>query len=266
MPTRIVFLTKILNMKILVSPAKSLDYKSELPTDVHSQPAFLKEAAKLNASLKTKSPDELQKLMHISEKLATLNWERNQHFTTPFSPNNARPALFAFNGDVYSGLDAYSISENALEVAQENLRILSGLYGILKPLDLMQPYRLEMGTSFGVEGQKSLYVFWKEKLTAHLKEELAPAELVVNLASKEYAYAIDFKTLDRPVIHPVFKDFKNGKLKIISFFAKKARGLMARYLIETNAKSIDDVLGFTADGYYFSEAETADATQPVFVR
>jgi len=253
-------------MKILVSPAKSLDYKSALSTNAHSQPAFLKDAAKLNASLKMKSPTELQKLMQISEKLATLNWERNQHFKTPFSPKNARPAVFAFNGDVYSGLDAYSLSENALGVAQKNLRILSGLYGILKPLDLMQPYRLEMGTSFGVEGQKSLYAFWKEKLTAHLKEELATAELVVNLASKEYASAIDFKGLETPVIHPVFKDFKNGKLKIISFFAKKARGLMARHLIETNAKTIDDVLVFTSDGYAFSQAATADANQPVFVR
>ena len=253
-------------MKILISPAKSLDFKSTLPTNTHTQPAFLNEAVQLNASLKTKSPAELQKLMHISEKLATLNWERNQQFTTPFTNDNARPAVFAFNGDVYSGLDAYSFSENALDIVQHNLRILSGLYGILKPLDLIQPYRLEMGTSFGLSGQKTLYAFWKEQLTTHLKNELSSSELVVNLASKEYASAIDFDALKTPVIHPVFKDFKNGKLKIISFFAKKVRGLMARQLIESNAKTIDDVLMFAADGYSYNELETVDANQPVFVR
>ena len=253
-------------MKILISPAKSLDYKSEVPTKAYSQPVFLSEAAALNASLKAKSPAELQKLMHISEKLATLNWERNQGFTTPFSPENARPAVFAFNGDVYSGLDAYSLDEKELKIAQQNLRILSGLYGILKPLDLMQPYRLEMGTSFGLNGQNSLYAFWKMQLSTYLKNELSPSEVVVNLASKEYAMAVDFSILDNAVISPVFKDFKNGKLKIISFFAKKARGLMARHLIETNAKTIDDILVFSSDGYDFSEGETTDANQPVFVR
>jgi len=253
-------------MKILISPAKSLDYKSAVPTKAYSQPVFLSEAAALNASLKEKSPAELQKLMHISEKLATLNWERNQAFTTPFSPENARPAVFAFNGDVYSGLDAYSLDEKGLKIAQQNLRILSGLYGVLKPLDLMQPYRLEMGTSFGLNGQNSLYAFWKMQLSTYLKNELSPSEVVVNLASKEYATAVDFSILDNAVISPVFKDFKNGKLKIISFFAKKARGLMARNLIETKAKTIDDILTFSSDGYAFSEAETTDANQPVFVR
>jgi len=253
-------------MKILISPAKSLDYQSALPTAKHTVPAFLDEAKQINASLKIKSPAELQKLMHISEKLAELNWGRNQQFETPFTTANARPALFAFNGDVYSGLDAYSLGENALEIAQQNLRILSGLYGILKPLDLMQPYRLEMGTSFGLNGQKTLYAFWKEQLTMHLKNELSSSELVVNLASKEYASAINFDALNTPVIHPVFKDFKNGKLKIISFFAKKARGLMTRYLIEKNAQTADDVLAFTEDGYAFSETETTEVTQPVFVR
>ena len=253
-------------MKILISPAKSLDYKSSLPIAAHSEPAFLSEATQLNASLKTKSPAELQKLMHISEKLAELNWERNQKFTTPFTTANARPAVFAFNGDVYSGLDAYSLSENALGIAQQNLRILSGLYGILNPLDLMQPYRLEMGTSFGLNGQKNLYAFWKQQLTTHLRNELSSSELVVNLASKEYASAIDFEALNTPVLHPVFKDFKNGKLKIISFFAKKARGLMTRHLIETNAQTTEDVLAFASAGYTFNETETTDTTQPVFVR
>lgn len=253
-------------MKILISPAKSLDYSRELPTEKHTQPDFLLESVQLNAELKSKSPDDLKQLMGISEKLADLNWGRNNNFSTPFTTNNARQAVFAFNGDVYSGLDAYSLSDAALELGQKNLIILSGLYGMLKPLDLMQPYRLEMGTSFGINGHKTLYAFWKERLTKHLKEALASSELVVNLASKEYASAIDFNSLETPIIHPVFKDFKNGKLKIISFFAKKARGLMTRYLLETNANTIEEVLAFSKDGYAFSQSETNDPNQPVFVR
>lgn len=253
-------------MKILISPAKSLDYASSLPTAEISQPVFLHDAKELNAALRLKKPSDLQALMGISEKLAALNWERNQDFTLPFTADNARPAVFAFNGDVYTGLDAYTLNERAIGVAQNSLRILSGLYGVLKPLDLMQPYRLEMGTSFGINGNKTLYAFWKDKLTAHLKNELTTDELVINLASKDYASAIDFKALDNPVICPVFKDFKNGKFKIISFFAKKARGLMTRHLIEANAATVSDVLAFAADGYAYSEAETTDATVPVFVR
>ena len=253
-------------MKILISPAKSLDYASSLPTAEISQPTFLADAKELNAALRLKKPSELQLLMGISEKLAALNWERNQDFTTPFTADNARPAVFAFNGDVYTGLDAYTLGETTIGVAQNSLRILSGLYGFLKPLDLMQPYRLEMGTSFGINGNKTLYAFWKDKLTAHLKNELTTDELVINLASKEYASAIDFKALDNPVISPVFKDFKNGKFKIISFFAKKARGLMTRHLIEANAATVSDVFAFAADGYAYSEAETTEATAPVVVR
>ena len=253
-------------IKILISPAKSLDYASSLPTAEISQPTFLADAKELNAALRLKKPSELQLLMSISKKLAALNWERNQDFTTPFTADNARPAVFAFNGDVYTGLDAYTLNERAIGVAQNSLRILSGLYGVLKPLDLMQPYRLEMGTSFGINGNKTLYAFWKDKLTAHLKNELTTDEVVINLASKEYANAIDFKALDNPVISPVFKDFKNGKFKIISFFAKKARGLMARQLIEANAATVSDVLAFAADGYAYSEAETTDTIAPVFVR
>ena len=253
-------------MKILISPAKSLDYASALPTAENSQPVFLADAKELNAALRLKKPSDLQALMGISEKLASLNWERNQDFEIPFNADNARPAVFAFNGDVYTGLDAYTLDETTLSVAQKNLRILSGLYGFLKPLDLMQPYRLEMGTSFGVNGTKTLYAFWNDKLTAYLKNELNTDELVVNLASKEYASAIDFKAIGNSVISPVFKDFKNGKLNIISFFAKKARGLMTRYLLELDAATTADVLAFEADGYAYSEAETTDATAPVFVR
>ena len=253
-------------MKILISPAKSLNFECDLPTNAYTQPHFLSQAQQLNSALREKSPASLQDLMGISEKLASLNWERNQVFETPFTSTNARPALFAFNGDVYSGIDAYTLSEKAQEVAQGKLLILSGLYGMLKPLDLMQPYRLEMGTSFGVAGHKNLYTFWKGQLTSFLRESLNQNELVVNLASKEYASAIDFNALETPVLHPVFKDFKNGKLKIIPFFAKKARGLMSRHLIEIDASSIEGVLAFNAAGYAFSESETSDSNQPVFVR
>ena len=185
-------------MKILISPAKSLNFERDLPTNAYTQPHFLSQAQQLNSALREKSPASLQDLMGISEKLASLNWERNQVFETPFTSTNARPALFAFNGDVYSGIDAYTLSEKAQEVAQEKLLILSGLYGMLKPLDLMQPYRLEMGTSFGVAGHKNLYTFWKGQLTSFLRESLNQNELVVNLASKEYALALDFSALETP--------------------------------------------------------------------
>ncbi len=253
-------------MKILVSPAKSLNYESVLPTTTHTQPVFVLEAQQLNTSLRDESPVALKKMMGISDKLAELNWKRNQTFSTPFTPTNARPAVFAFNGDVYSGLDAYSIAIENHDKLQNSLRILSGLYGMLKPFDLMQPYRLEMGTPYAVDGSKNLYEFWKSKLTQLLNAELQEGELLVNLASKEYASAVDFKAIQRPVIAPVFKDFKNGQLKIISFYAKKARGLMARYLIDSHAEGYQDLLGFVSEGYAYSEEYTNDAAAPVFVR
>ncbi|MEL4308110.1 peroxide stress protein YaaA [Joostella sp. CR20] len=253
-------------MKIVVSPAKSLDFDSKLPTDKYTEPVFLAEAEKLNAVLQKKSPKNLSELMSISEKLADLNWQRNQEFTTPFTPQNARPAVYAFNGDVYTGLDAYTIPKEKLETLQSTLRILSGLYGVLKPLDLMQPYRLEMGTKLPVGKQKNLYEFWKEKITAQLNNELSDDELFVNLASNEYFGAVDDKALKVPVITPVFKDWKNDKLKIISFFAKKARGSMVRYIIDTNAQTIEDLKGFNYDGYSFSEEYTKKKNELVFVR
>ena len=202
----------------------------------------------------------------ISDKLAELNWTRNQSFSVPFTADNARPAVYAFDGDVYTGLDAYTIEESNWDTLNGSLRILSGLYGILKPFDLMQPYRLEMGTSFSVNGSKNLYGFWQDKITAQLNRELQADECVVNLASKEYASAVSLDDLDANVIEPVFKDYKNGTLKIISFYAKKARGLMARYLIDTNGQTVDDVLGFDLGGYRYSEEHTTDPSAPVFVR
>lgn len=253
-------------MKIVVSPAKSLDFESKLPTDQYSQPSFIAKSMELNKVLAKKKPKALSELMAISDNLAQLNWERNQQFSTPFTKQNARPAVYSFNGDVYKGLDAYSISEDKIEQLQNTLRILSGLYGILKPLDLIQAYRLEMGTQLKVGRKKNLYEFWKQELTEHLNKELEDGELFVNLASNEYFSAIDTKALKEPVITPVFKDWKNDKLKIISFFAKKARGSMVRYIIDTNAKTLDDIKGFNYDDYEFSAAHTVKADQPVFIR
>lgn len=253
-------------MKIVISPAKSLDFDSALPTSKYSQPQFLEESKKLNAVLAKKKPKALSKLMSISDNLAELNWQRNQQFSTPFTTENARPAVFSFNGDVYQGLDAFSIPEEKLDSLQDTLRILSGLYGILKPLDLIQPYRLEMGTQLKVARRKNLYEFWKKQLTNHLNEELEDGELFINLASNEYFGAIDEKSLKVPVITPIFKDWKNDKLKVISFFAKKARGSMVRYILDNDVTSMEKLKGFDYDGYLFSAEHTLKADQPVFVR
>lgn len=253
-------------MKIVISPAKSLDFESPLPTAKNTQPQFLEQSEKLNKILVKKKPKALSKLMSISDNLAELNWERNQNFSVPFTDQNSRPAVYAFNGDVYQGLDAYSIPEEKLDRLQETLRILSGLYGILKPLDLIQPYRLEMGTQLRVGRKNNLYEFWKKDLTAHLNGELQDDELFLNLASNEYFGAVDEKKLKVPVITPIFKDWKNDKLKVISFFAKKARGSMVRYIIDSNANTLEDIKGFDLDSYRFSEEHTDKENQPVFIR
>ncbi len=198
--------------------------------------------------------------------MAEVNWERNQQFKLPFSPDNARPAIYAFNGDVYQGLDAYSLSEDKVLKLQQSLRILSGLYGILKPLDLIQPYRLEMGTSLKIGSKKNLYEFWRTTLTNALNEELEEGEMLVNLASNEYFTALDTKKINNTIITPIFKDWKNDKLKVLSFFAKKARGSMVRYLVDSGARTLDDIRGFTGDDYQFSKEHTLKEHQPVFVR
>ncbi len=252
-------------MKIVLSPAKSLNFEKVLPTTNFSESLFLKESRQIHKVLKQKSPKDLTELMDISEKLAELNWQRNQDWKTPFNPENARPAVFAFDGDVYTGLDAYSIPIIKLENLQDRLRILSGLYGLLKPLDLIQAYRLEMGTKLHIGESKNLYEFWKPSITKALNKELKKGELFVNLASNEYFSAVDIKALKVPVITPEFKDYKNGKLKIISFFAKKARGLMVRYIIDTNAETIDDLKGFDYDGYAF-DGNLSNGNQLVFTR
>ena len=238
-------------MKIVISPAKSLDFETKLPTRKHTQPAFLDKAEIVHQTLKEKSPKELMQLMDISDKLADLNWQRNQEWSTPFTTKNARPAMYAFNGDVYTGLDAYTIPTAKLNRLQDTLRILSGLYGLLKPLDLIQPYRLEMGTQMAVGDKKNLYEFWKQQITESLNSELKDGELFINLASKEYFDAVDTKALRVPVITPEFKDYKDGELRMVSFFAKKAWGLMVRYIIDKNVKTLKGLKGFNYDGYDF---------------
>lgn len=253
-------------MKIVVSPAKTLDYESELPTTRGTQPEFLETASKLNRKLSRQSKKEISSLMSISDKLADLNYTRYQEFEEEHNKKNSRPAMYAFNGDVYTGLDAYTIPTDKLDKLQDTLRILSGMYGVLRPLDLMQPYRLEMGTSIGIERKKDLYGVWQKKVTGYLNDELEDDELFLNLASNEYFKAVDTKKLKVPVISPVFKDFKNGKLKIISFFAKKARGSMVRYIIDKDCKTLDDVKGFDYDDYRFSEEHTEKESEPTFIR
>lgn len=252
-------------MKILISPAKSLNYETPLPTKRHTTPKFLKDSRIIHKVLKKKKPKELMELMDISDKLADLNWQRNKVWKTPFTIENARPAMYAFAGDVYVGLDSYSIPENKLDPLQDSLRILSGLYGMLKPLDLIQPYRLEMGTNLPIGDDKNLYAYWKSKLTAALNKELKKKELLVNLASNEYFSAIDNKALKVPVITPEFLDLKDGKLKMISFFAKKARGMMVRYIIDTDSQTTDDLKGFDYDGYRF-DANLSNSGKLVFTR
>jgi len=252
-------------MKLVLSPAKSLNFESPLPTTQYTEAGFLSQSERLNKLLKSKSAKSLSKLMSISDALGQLNHQRNQDWQLPFTPENARPAVYAFNGDVYRGLDAYTITEDKLDELQNTVRILSGLYGLLKPTDLIQPYRLEMGTKLKVGVKKNLYEFWKKDITKALNEALEDDELFLNLASNEYFKAVDTKALKVPVITANFKEFKNGKYKMISFFAKAARGMMARYIVDTNAKTIDDLKGFNYDGYGFSESMSSDS-ELVFIR
>ncbi|MCB0398213.1 MAG: peroxide stress protein YaaA [Winogradskyella sp.] len=252
-------------MKLVLSPAKSLDFESKLPTAKTTEGCFLAEAERLNKLLKKKSAKSLSKLMSISDNLGQLNYERNQEWSLPFTKENARQAIYAFSGDVYRGLDAYTIDTKKLDKVQDTVRIISGLYGILKPLDLIQPYRLEMGTKMPVGKNKNLYEFWKKKVTQALNDELEDGELFLNLASNEYFKAIDTKALKVPVIDVNFKDFKNGEYKTIMTFAKLARGYMTRYIIDTDAKTLEDIKGFNYEGYVFSESLSSDK-ELVFVR
>ncbi len=253
-------------MKIVISPAKTLDFKTPLPTSRATQPHFLEKAVFINGKLSHKSKKAIKELMGISDTLAALNYQRYKDFLTPFTKENARPAVYAFAGDVYIGLDAYSIKKEKIDLLQDNLRILSGIYGVLRPLDLIQPYRLEMGTKLSLNRNKDLYGFWGNTITENLNQEMKDDEFLLNLASVEYFKVINNKKLKVPIISPVFKDFNKGKLKLVSFFAKKARGSMARYVIDKNIKTIEGVKGFDLDGYAFSEKYTQNENEPVFVR
>ncbi|MEB3754093.1 peroxide stress protein YaaA [Acinetobacter sp. MD2(2019)] len=254
-------------MLALISPAKTLDYETALPTDEFTQPRFLTDSAELIEVTRQLSASQIASLMSVSEKIAQLNAERFQDWQAEFSFANARQALFAFKGDVYTGLDAYHLNVSEIEFAQKHLRMLSGLYGLLRPLDLMMPYRLEMGTKLANPRGENLYRFWGDQITQLINQDLAEAnsELLLNLASDEYYKAVKESKIQAQIIKPVFLDQKNGKYKVISFYAKKARGLMARFMIEHQIKRVEDLKSFQSEGYYF-DAENSSQQELVFKR
>lgn len=243
-------------MLSVISPAKTLDFETPATTSLHTQPDYLDRSRELIEILRDYSPQQLSELMGISDKLAGLNAARFAEWQPPFTPENAKPAAQAFQGDVYTGLDAATFSDEDNAFAQAHLRILSGLYGLLRPLDLIQPYRLEMGTRLANPAGKDLYAFWRETLTAELDRAVAQSgsPVLVNLASNEYFKAIDTRALQARVITPVFKDEKNGKLKIISFYAKKARGLMAAWMIRERLDDPEGLKDFDVAGYAYNAA------------
>ena len=251
-------------MKILISPAKSLNFQDKVQTSINSKPLFHNDAIKINNELKKESVESLCDLMGISSKLGELNWTRNQDFSE--DSNHSKQAIFAFNGDVYDGLDINSLDQNKHQLVDNVIRILSGLYGILMPFDHIKPYRLEMGTKFSINGNKNLYDYWTSKVTNQLKSELEEDEIILNLASNEYFSVIKSKDVSNKIISPQFKDYKNGTLKIISFYAKKARGLMSRFIIDNDVKTVNEILSFDYGGYSYSEKDTTDELRPVFIR
>ena len=254
-------------MLTVLSPAKTLDYESPSITDQTSTPQFMDQSALLVDDARGLAPDDIRSLMGVSEAIASLNHERFMNWAPESTTANAKQAILAFKGDVYTGLEAETMSTNDLEFAQVHLRILSGLYGLLRPLDLMQPYRLEMGLKFSNQRGKNLYEFWGERITDAINADLASAgtETLVNLASNEYFKAVKIKSLNADIITPQFKDLKNGQYKMISFFAKKARGVMARYIIDNQLTDPEQLKSFTGSGYYFS-AEQSSGNNLVFLR
>lgn len=254
-------------MLMIISPAKTLDFETPPTTAIHHSPRFLADSQQLIDTAKQLSPADISALMKISDKLGVLNYERFHDWQTPFTPDNAKQAILAFKGDVYTGLDAESLSEDDLTWANEHLAMLSGLYGLLRPLDLMQPYRLEMGTKLANPRGKNLYEFWGSHITEALNTQLADEAqpVLVNLASNEYYKAVQAKSIAANIITPVFKDEKNGQYKIISFYAKKARGLMARWVIDNRINNAKDLVKFDVDGYGYDSSES-DAKTLVFKR
>jgi cytoplasmic iron level regulating protein YaaA (DUF328/UPF0246 family) len=254
-------------MKILISPAKSLGQQQLQSSITPTHGAFIQEAESLAKKLKKFSVKKIEKMMHVSNDIATLNYHRFQDWVRPENKSEAiLPALAQFTGEVYRGLDAETLSAEQLEFAQKNLRILSGMYGILKPMDLMFPYRLEMGTSWAITPKtKSLYQFWGKKLSVFLNNEMEKGEVVVNLASTEYFKAIDKKTLKAKIITPHFKELKNDKYTVVAIFAKNARGKMTRYAIENKISDVEELKNFDVDGYRFHESLSSE-TDWVFTR
>ncbi len=247
-------------MLLVISPAKNLDFDTPAKTQQKSTPDFLEDAQLLIDDLRHLAPQDISALMSISDKLGVLNYDRFQQWSTPFSEDNAKQAVLAFNGDVYTGLDAESFSAAEFKFAQKHLRILSGLYGLLRPLDLMQAYRLEMGTKFNNQRGKNLYEFWGNLITEALNKQLKSlkTDVLVNLASNEYFKSVKPKALNATIITPVFKDWKGDKYKIISFYAKKARGLMCAYAINHNITDVEDLKKFDSEGYAFNDAMSSD--------
>lgn len=247
-------------MLFLISPAKTLDFDSSSFTEEATQPQFLDDSAKLIDIMREFSSEDLSKMMKVSEKIADLNVDRFKSWQRPFDIQNAKQAIFAFKGDVYTGLAVEAMDANGLNYLQANLRILSGLYGLLKPLDLMQAYRLEMGTKLAHAKCQDLYQFWGSKITDQINAELSGHDYIINLASNEYFKAVKEKQLAKKLITPVFKDEKNGNYKIISFYAKKARGLMVRYAADHQIQNAQDLKKFDYNGYRFEEAESSGFT------
>ena len=254
-------------MFFVLSPAKNLNEKAPAPVKEFTQPDLLAEAEILMRQLRELAPQQIAELMHVSDKIALLNAERNAEWHTPFTPDNAKQAVFMFNGDVYEGIAADILKPEQIQYLQQHVRLLSGLYGILRPLDLMQPYRLEMGTAFANTRGKNLYEFWGDIITDLLNDTLAQAgsDILVNLASQEYFKSVNTKKLKARLIIPVFKDEKNGKYKIISFYAKRARGLMVRYAAEHNITDPEMLKNFDYEGYSFNAA-ASNESEWVFMR
>jgi cytoplasmic iron level regulating protein YaaA (DUF328/UPF0246 family) len=254
-------------MLIVISPAKTLDLESDYKAPAVSQPEFLADTRKLVRIMRGYSAADLGKLMHTSEAISTLNEERYKTWKTPFTSDNARASLFTFKGDVYTGMEAENFSAADLQYAQDHLRILSGLYGALRPLDLMQPYRLEMGTDLANERGKNLYAFWGDKLSLAIRRDLNVQgdNILVNLASNEYFSVLDKKVLDAEIVAPVFKDYASGQYRVLSFFAKKARGRMASWILKNRVKDVAELPDFSLDGYKYSKAESTPE-KPVFLR
>ena len=254
-------------MLTVLSPAKTLDFDTPTGSDAYSQPAQLTQSRKLIRRLRDFSADDLARLMKVSNGLAEQNRQRFRQWKTPFKPDNARQAIFAFKGDVYVGLDAYSLKPDDVEFAQDHLRILSGLYGLLRPLDLMQPYRLEMGTRLDTEEGSNLYQFWGDRITLALKRDLeeSGSRTLVNLASGEYFKAVKPARLEAGIVTPAFRDYRDGEYKFIQYYAKKARGLMARYIVDRRIDDPEGLKDFDYEGYRYN-ASLSNGDDWVFTR